>query len=169
MLRIAFLASELTPFAKTGGLADVAEALPRTLGKLGHDVRVFVPLYGSIDFAAHGLEPVEVSTEGFALRKGTLPRSSVPVYFIDAPRFFAREAIYTNDEDEPFRFLFFCRAVLETCQHLAFAPEIFHLNDWQTALVPLLLKKLRRSEQGTNEHPAPHGGPVAPLVRAGDS
>ena len=72
-----------------------------------------------------------------------LPRSSVPVYFIDAPRFFAREAIYTNDEDEPFRFLFFCRAVIETCQHLAFTPEIFHLNDWQTALVPLLLKKAR--------------------------
>ena len=139
MLRIAFLASELTPFAKTGGLADVAEALPRALGKLGHDVRVFMPLYGSIDGAAHGLEPVEASTEGFALQKGTLPRSSVPVYFIDAPRFFARDAIYTNDEDEPFRFLFFCRAV-ETCHHLAFAPEIFHLNDWQTALVPLLLK-----------------------------
>ncbi len=145
MLRIAFLASELTPFAKTGGLADVAEALPRTLGKLGHDVRVFVPLYGSIDGAAHGLEPVEVSTEGFALRKGMLPRSSVPVYFIDAPRFFAREAIYTNDEDEPFRFLFFCRAVLEACHHLAFAPEIFHLNDWQTALVPLLLKRAASS------------------------
>ncbi|TDI37259.1 MAG: glycogen synthase [Acidobacteria bacterium] len=143
MLRIAFLASELTPFAKTGGLADVAEALPRTLGKLGHDVRVFVPLYGSIDFAAHGLERVEVSTEGFALRKGVLPRSRVPVYFIDAPRFFAREAIYTNDEDEPFRFLFFCRAVIEACQHLAFPPEVFHLNDWQTALVPLLLKKAR--------------------------
>ena len=99
-----------------------------------------MPLYGSIDGAAHGLEPVEASTEGFALQKGTLPRSSVPVYFIDAPRFFARDAIYTNDEDEPFRFLFFCRAVLETCHHLAFAPEIFHLNDWQTALVPLLLK-----------------------------
>ena len=145
MLRIAFLASELTPFAKTGGLADVAEALPRTLGKLGHDVRVFVPLYGSIDGAAHGLEPVEVSTEGFALRKGMLPRSSVPVYFIDAPRFFAREAIYTNDEDEPFRFLFFCRAVLEACHHLAFVPEIFHLNDWQTALVPLLLKRAASS------------------------
>ena len=77
MLRIAFLASELTPFAKTGGLADVAEALPRTLGKLGHDVRVFVPLYGSIDGAAHGLEPVEVSTEGFALRKGTCRSTSL--------------------------------------------------------------------------------------------
>ena len=63
-LRIAFLASELTPFAKTGGLADVAASLPRTLGNLGHDVRVFVPLYGSIDRVAYELIEVGLAGRG---------------------------------------------------------------------------------------------------------
>lgn len=139
-LRIAFLASELTPFAKTGGLADVAESLPRTLGKLGHDIRVFVPLYGIIDREAHELEPLPIDSSEFSLFQGVIPRSDVAVYFIDCPRWFDRGAIYTNDEDEPLRFLFFCRAAIETCQHLGFAADIFHVNDWQSALVPLLLK-----------------------------
>ena len=63
-----------------------------------------------------------------------------PVYFVHTPRFFDRDAIYTNDDDEPLRFIFFCRAVLEACQRLGFVVDIFHVNDWQTALVPLFLK-----------------------------
>ncbi len=139
-LRIAFLASELTPFAKIGGLADVAESLPRTLGKLGHDVRVFVPLYGVIDREAHGLEPLTIDSSEFSLYQGVIPRSDVPVFFVDCPRLFDRGAIYTNDDDEPLRFLFFCRAAIEACQYLGFEMDVFHVNDWQTALVPLLLK-----------------------------
>jgi len=141
--KIAFLASEVSPFAKTGGLADVARALPRTLGALGHEVSVFMPLYGSIDVEAHDLEPLDVidrGTEAFTLYRGVLPRSEVPVYFIHAPRYYERKTLYTQDDDEPLRFSFFCRAVLRSCQHLRFAADIFHLNDWQTALVPLLLK-----------------------------
>lgn len=139
-LRIAFLASELTPFAKTGGLADVAESLPRTLGRLGHDVRVFVPLYGVIDREAHELEPLKIHASEFSICERVLPRSQVRAYFIDAPEWFDRGAIYTNDADEGQRFVFFCRAAIEACQHLGFAADVFHVNDWQTALVPLLLK-----------------------------
>jgi len=139
-LRIAFLASELTPFAQTGGLADVAASLPRTLGKLGHDVRAFVPLYGVIDRVAHELEPLPMESADFELYRGVIARSDVPVYFVHYPRFFDRSAIYTNDDDEPLRFILFCRAVLEACQRLGFRADIFHVNDWQTALVPLLLK-----------------------------
>ncbi len=139
-LRIAFLASELTPFAKTGGLADVAASLPRTLGRLGHDVRAFVPLYGSIDRVAHELEPLPMASADFELYQGVIARSEVPVYFVHYPRYYERKAIYTNDADEPLRFIFFCRAVIEACQRLGFAADIFHVNDWQTALVPLLLK-----------------------------
>lgn len=139
-LRIAFLASELTPFAKTGGLADVAESLPRALGNLEHDVRVFVPLYGVIDREAHELECLPMDSADFELYQGTIARSDVPAYFVHYPRYYDRGAIYTNDDDEPLRFIFFCRAVLEACQRLGFAADIFHVNDWQTALVPLLLK-----------------------------
>jgi len=138
-LEIAFVISELTPFAKTGGLADVGDALPRALAKMGHDVRVFVPLYGSIDREAYGLEK-RLDADGFSLFEGVLKHSEVPVYFVDAPRWFARESIYTNDPDEPSRFAMFCHAVLQSCQRIPFAPRIFHINDWQTALVPLLLQ-----------------------------
>lgn len=139
-LRVAFLASELTPFAKTGGLADVAASLPRTLNTLDHDVRVFTPLYGVIDREAYGLERVAMESTDFEVYQTTLPRSEVPVYFVDYPRYYDRGAIYTNDPDEPLRFLFFCRAVVEACQHLGFRADIFHANDWQAALVPLLLR-----------------------------
>ena len=139
-LRIAFLASELTPFAKTGGLADVAASLPRTLGNLGHDIRAFVPLYGVIDRVAYELEPIPMESADFELYRGAIARSDVPVYFVDYPRFYDRGALYTNDDDEPLRFIFFCRAVFEVCQRLGFAADIFHVNDWQTALVPLFLK-----------------------------
>jgi starch synthase len=135
------VAAELTPFAKTGGLGDVALALPRALGRLGHDVRVLVPRYGAIDPAAHGLAPaargpIPMALLGeridFTLLEGRLPRSEVPVYFADCPRFFGREAIYTNDADdadEPLRFLYFSRAALEACQRLGFAPDVLHAND----------------------------------------
>jgi starch synthase len=153
--RICYLSSEVAPFAKTGGLADVADALPRSLAELGHDVRVFVPLYGTMDLSfaepkplgepvsiAFGHELIE-----FRLLEGMLRRSQTPVYFIDCPRFYERNAIYTNDPDEPLRYLFFCRAVLESCQRLGFSPHVFHCNDWQSAMLPLLVQTLYSWDQ----------------------
>jgi starch synthase len=147
--RVAFLASEVAPFAKTGGLADVALSLPRALARVGCDVRVFLPLYGRIDRARHGLRlldtgpiPLKLAAEtiSFTLHSAELPGSSVPAYLVDCPRFYGRQSIYTNDSDEPLRFLYFSRAVFESCQRLGFAPSVLHANDWQTALVPLLRK-----------------------------
>ncbi len=151
-MRICFVASEVAPFAKTGGLADVAGVLPRHLQNLGHDVRVFMPLYSSIGGRAGGTHAVD-SAQGvplnlgphfyrFSILEGRLPESNVPLYFVHCPEVFDRATIYTQAIDEHLRFLVLQRAVLETCQRLGFAPDIVHCNDWHTGLIPLMLKKL---------------------------
>lgn len=149
-LRVLMAASEVAPFAKTGGLADVAAGLSRYLGSVGHDVVVVLPFYKSIRDSGLVTEPVpgaeriEVRfpqrTMQFALRKATLPNSQVPVHFVDCPELYHRASIYTDDGDEALRFAFLCRAVLESCQRLSWAPDIIHCNDWHTALLPLYLR-----------------------------
>jgi starch synthase len=149
-LRIAFVASEVTPFAKTGGLADVAGALPRYLHAAGHDVRVFMPLHASASLAKESLTPVyrarnvpvQLGAHAFAfsLLEGRLPGSEVPIYFVDCPALFDRAMLYTDAADEHLRFLLLQRAAIEGCQRLPFQPDIFHCNDWHTGLIPLLLK-----------------------------
>jgi starch synthase len=150
-VRIAFLASEVAPFAKSGGLADVALSLPKALSRIGHEPRVFMPLYASVDRELHGLRPlghgpIDMRLSGQSLLFQTLtteiPGTSAPIYFVDCPRFYGRRSLYTSDPDEPLRFLYFSRAVFEICQRLGFSPDILHANDWQTALVPLLKKTL---------------------------
>ncbi len=149
-MNIAFVASEITPFAKTGGLADVAGSLPKYVAEHGHDVRLFMPLYSLIDASAGEFHPVEFiqdvpvvfggETISFSACETTLPGSSVSVYLIDCPRLYHRGRIYTNDLDEYLRFAMLSRAAIECCQRMGFSPQIFHCNDWQTALVPLYLK-----------------------------
>ena len=148
-LKVAFLSSELAPFAKTGGLADVSAALPRALEGLGCDVRVFLPRYGTITVEPEQLRRLDSETLrlalgtlelGYSVWQAEIPRSGVPVYLIDCPPLYDRPSIYTTDEDEPLRFIFLCRAALETCQRLAFRPDVLHCNDWQAALAPLLLR-----------------------------
>src|SRR4051812_31060899 len=158
-LKILFVASECTPFAKTGGLADVAGALPKALKALGHDVRVILPYYSrKIDAAKYGLKPIPGlldvpigSGEGSHQLTGhlfetVLPGSQVPVYLVGHHSFFDREELYRTDdgdyEDNAERFAFFSRAVLGACKHLDFQPDLFHCNDWHTALVPAYLKTL---------------------------
>ncbi len=150
MPRICFVASEVAPLAKTGGLADVAGSLPRYLHARGHDIRVFMPLYSSIGLSALGATPVDSAQHvelqlgdhryRFSVLEARLPDSSVPLYLIHCPAAFDRPSIYTNAPDEHLRFLVLQRAALETCQRLVFAPDIVHCNDWHTALMPLLLK-----------------------------
>ena len=149
-LNICFVASEVAPLAKTGGLADVAGALPRQLHQLGHDVRVFMPLYSTVEpsLLAHStvaeVHDVPITLGAldfrFSLIAGTLPDSRTPIYLVDCPAVFHRAALYTTDQDEHVRFLVLQRAVLESCQRLRFAPDILHCNDWHTALLPLLMK-----------------------------
>ncbi len=147
---ICLLASEATPFAKTGGLADVAGALTKHLHAAGHDVRLFLPLHAQVDRAAFAVAPVEGLQDlplqfgphrlRFSLHSALLPRSGARVWFVDVPGLFARAALYTGDADEHLRFIAFTRAVLATCQRWAWAPQILHCNDWHTAFGPLLLK-----------------------------
>ncbi|MGD2017201.1 MAG: glycogen synthase [Planctomycetota bacterium] len=153
-LRIAMVSAECAPFAKTGGLADVAAALSRTLWKRGHDVRLFVPLYGKVERSGlateASLEPFGLAFPGWevpvAIRKAPLPDSEnaegapLQVEFVRAPALFGREQLYTNDDDEPIRWAGFCRAAIEACQRTGWAPDVFHANDWHTGLLPLLLK-----------------------------
>ncbi len=151
-LRICFIASEVAPLAKTGGLADVAGALPRYLHEQGHDVRIFMPLYSSISLGSLDLQPVANVQDielrlgahrySFSLLAATLPGSQTPVMLVHCPAAFDRSSIYTSGPDEHLRFLVLQRAALESCQRLAFAPQIIHCNDWHTGLVPLMLKSL---------------------------
>jgi starch synthase len=149
-MRICFVASEIAPLAKTGGLADVAGALPRHLHARGHDIRLFMPLYSSIGIAALGATAVDTAqdvelrlgshTYRFSLLEARLPGSNVSLYLIHCPAAFDRPSIYTNGPDEHLRFLVLQRAAIESCQRLQFAPDIMHCNDWHTALMPILLK-----------------------------
>ncbi|HXZ04425.1 MAG TPA: glycogen/starch synthase, partial [Ktedonobacteraceae bacterium] len=119
-LKILILAAEVVPFAKVGGLADVVGALPKALQELGHDVRVVMPRYGQINSAKFKLtivlENVHVSMATFqeqvAVCQGEIGRG-IPVYMIDAPRYFDRENIYGYTDDGE-RFILFCRAALES-------------------------------------------------------
>jgi starch synthase len=149
-LTVCLLTSEMMPFAKTGGLADVAGALALELAQRGADVRAFMPLYGSVLQGPWKFAPVpevqDVAIElgatkyAFSLLTSNLPGSKTRAWFIDCPKFFRRASLYTNDPDEYRRFVFFTRAVIESCQRMHFAPAIFHCNDWHAALVPLLLR-----------------------------
>ena len=150
-MKIAFASSEIIPFAKTGGLADVAGALPKELVTLGHEVKLFMPKYYEINEHEYGhyydslIGEIKVEVAGVEhsvhVFYGKLPSSNVEVYFIHYPNFFHRKKIYTDDLDEDERFILFSKAVIQVMQKLGWAPEIMHVNDWQTALIPVLLKE----------------------------
>lgn len=152
-LKIAFVSPEVHPFAKSGGLADVAAALPLALNRLSHDVRIFMPLFPTARQAGQVLRPMGLDLSipvgahtPSALLQETRLQDRVPVYFIGHDGYFEREGLYGDVHgefgDNAERFIFFCRAVLESCRALGFQPDIIHCNDWQTGLVPAYLKTL---------------------------
>ncbi|HTP25256.1 MAG TPA: glycogen synthase GlgA [Anaeromyxobacteraceae bacterium] len=146
-LKVLFVSSEVTPFAKTGGLGDVVGSLPKVLHRRGIDVRVVMPLYAGIDWNA--LEKLEGSlhvpmwwgTARSAVRLGRLPGSDVPVYFLEYHRYFDRPYLYGPPghgyDDNLERFVFLSRGALELAKAINYLPDIIHANDWQTALVPV--------------------------------
>jgi starch synthase len=140
-LRILFLSAEVDPYAKTGGLADVAGSLPKAIRRLGHDIRVVMPAYGRIEKEQFGLE---LALEPFHVPLGETRQPAtvyevvddgVPIYFIDNADYFDRENIYGYDDDAD-RFIFFCRAALAMCKELGWQPDVYHCNDWHTAVIP---------------------------------
>ncbi len=153
-LKILLTASEVVPFAKTGGLADVAGALPRALEKLGHDVIVVMPRYYSIDRSQleHVPGPLGVPMGPMGelwagVYRGTLPKSSVPVYFLDYEAFYGRSGLYTDKDgfgysDNDNRFVFLSKAAFQLCRKIGFTPDIIHAHDWHTASQPILRNTL---------------------------
>jgi len=140
-MRILFVAAEVAPFAKVGGLADVAGALPKALCALGHDVRVIMPRYGTVDGSQYGLSDALGDSSVNVLGSSDLARlhvseaGQVPVYFVANDRYFARDNVY-GYEDDIERFLYFCRAALDSVDALGWAPDVVHVNDWHTAVIP---------------------------------
>ena len=152
-MKILFTAAEVAPFAKVGGLADVAGSLPKFLKKLGNDIRVILPLYGSINQAKYNLEDVSNSEINIkfghreftvSLKQGKIPDSDVTVYFIVNNTYFGSHSeIYPDKAHERFeqeRFLVFGLSTLELMKKIDFKPDIIHCNDWHTANIPVYLK-----------------------------
>jgi len=161
-MKILLASPEVAPFAKTGGLADVAGALPKALERLGHDIRVILPLYRMVDKARFPLKralrldiPFAGRLEEAELWEARTGRE-VPVYFLRNDHYYNREHLYQTPEgdypDNGERFAFFSKGLLEACKALQFQPDVIHCNDWQTGLVPVYLKTLYRDDpffQGT--------------------
>ncbi len=150
-MRIAMIASECVPYAKSGGLADVVGALPAALKALGHDVIVILPRYRGIaekfDLQPY-LSPMGVwmgNTEEWCAVERTKNTEGVPIYFIQSQKYFDRKGLYHDAEmrdyeDNARRFGFFTRAALQLCKDMRFYPDVVHAHDWQTALAPAYLK-----------------------------
>jgi starch synthase len=170
-LRVLLAASEVVGFAKTGGLADVAGALPRALAKRGNLVGVVMPLYNAVRRSGVSIErtgivlPVPMGDRVLACRvyRSHLPNTDVPVFLIEHRPYFERDdpavgrSLYQQSMpggnkadywDNGERFVFFSRSVLELIPHLGFPPDVIHANDWQTGLVPVFLRELYRQHPG---------------------
>lgn len=141
-MKIAFCVSEVVPFAKTGGLADVSGALPLALEKEGVEVIIVMPGYPSVDRA--GLKRWRLYPDISCACIGKELRT----YFIDHDGYFGRESLYTDSTgndypDNPQRFAHFCRRSLDLLKEIRFKADIIHVHDWQTSLIPVLLKSDR--------------------------
>ncbi len=159
-LNVLFLSSEVFPFAKTGGLADVASALPQSLKEIGNDIRLAIPRYGFVSerkFRIHEIIrlknidiPIGKKTAKMNVKSSFLvgERTKVQIYFIDSSEYYGRAGIYQDprskkdyaDNDE--RFIFYSRGIFEILKRLGWVPDIIHCNDWQSGLVPVYLKKI---------------------------
>lgn len=168
-LKVLFVTSEVYPFVKTGGLADVSSALPQSISEMGHEVRIVVPKYGAVDerkFKIHEvvrLKDLQVKIGDkdvtFSLKSCFLPgqKVRVQIYFLDNSEYFAsRNSLYTDpstgkdysDNDE--RFILLCRSVFELISKLGWVPDIIHCNDWQCGLIPAYLKTVYKNELFSN-------------------
>lgn len=163
-MRIVLASSEVVPYSKTGGLADVAAALPKALSQTGHDISVVTPYYPQV-LRKNGADTSSFETLSQTIRVGVgpkqveakilravLPGSNVKVYLIDQPIYFDRPGLYVENDhdfrDNSERFIFFSRAVMEATRVLGLNPDIVHANDWQTGLIPALVNIEYRGTPG---------------------
>jgi len=149
ILKIVHIASEVAPFSKTGGLGDVSRSLPKAQNRLGHDVMIITPFYKKvIDIVKHDLKPVfsnvkvylnSVDYVEITYWKGYL-MEDLPVYFIENKKYFSKRKKLYGSSHENARFLVFDIAALKLLSLLKFKADIVHCHDWQTGLIPFLLK-----------------------------
>jgi starch synthase len=148
-LKICLPCAEIAPLGEAGGIADVTANLADQFVQAGHDCRVLVPLQRSTGHSAlkiedvAGLQGLELQLGGrsfaWSVGRTRLPGKAFDVYLLRCPQLFDTEAMYAGP-DQHLRFILLCRAAIEMCQRLQFAPDIFHCHDWHTALVPVYLK-----------------------------
>ncbi len=155
-LKILLACSEMTPLAKTGGLADVTAALSAYFDSAGHDVRILIPFYASLDLAGLEIEIVpelqelELKLGGRSIHywivRASYDGSGPGIHLLQCPELFGGEELYSGP-DEHLRFVLLSIAAIEMCQRLNFTPDIFHCHDWHTALIPVYLKTLYAWDQ----------------------
>jgi len=165
-LKILFVTSEVVPFIKTGGLADVSSALPQKLQELGHQVRIVVPKYGAIDERKYKIHEVvrlkDLTTQigkkevVYSLRSSFLvgSKARVQIYFLDNEEYFGkRHSLYIdqmtgkNYKDNDERFILLAKSVFELIDKLGWIPDVIHINDWQTSLIPAYHKTLFKDNE----------------------
>lgn len=158
-LKILFISSEAAPFVKTGGLGDVSSSLPQSLMELGHEVRLVIPKYGSVDERRHRIHeivrlkdiPIHLGNEIelISMRSCFLvgQKTKVQIYFFDNQKYFgSRKGLYQDPDtkkdypDNAERFILYAKGVMELIKKLGWTPDIIHCNDWQTGLIPAYLK-----------------------------
>lgn len=153
-MKVLFVTSEVTPYSKTGGLADVSSGLPSALANLGVQIKVVSPMYRSVGEGGFPLRSLksqlDIPFRGYTQRERVYLRRIKPelgYYFVKRDEFFDRSGLYGTAGGDYFdnadRFIFFCRAALSLCRLLRFKPDIIHCHDWQTALIPAMLKTAR--------------------------
>lgn len=149
-LRVLMVASEALPYSKSGGLADVAAALPLELGRLGHEVVLVTPRYRGVAVSGPPAFSCPVAAEGLVERTDIFLESLGPgvrVALVDCPRFYDREGLYGHGgrdyADNPLRFAVLCRAAFATAEQLGAPIDIVHAHDWQAGLAPYLLESDR--------------------------
>jgi starch synthase len=154
-MKILLVSSEATPFAKTGGLADVSGALPKALARLGEEVALILPKYRQVDDRRFSLGTPSLRLQipvGQRQEAGEVYAAEMApnyrVFLVRKDSYYDREHLYGSPsgdyEDNAERFIFFCRAVLETAR--TFRPDLIHCHDWQSALVPVYLKTLYQAD-----------------------
>lgn len=152
-MNIVYLSTEAVPFAKTGGLADVCGALPIEMAKLDHRCELIMPAFRSVHQCGLPIESTDISfaiamgdrkVVGCRLLRSHLPGGDVPVWLIDQPQYFDRPSLYGDKHgdypDNAERFAFFCRAAIIAMGRINRRIDVVHCNDWQTALVPALVR-----------------------------
>jgi len=155
-MKVLLVSSEVFPFSKTGGLADVTGALPKALQKNDIDVKIISPQYRCVKKKDFLLElvnqnlkaPIRDTAHNFNLWKTKY--NGIEAYFIEKDEYYDRENLYVTEkgdyEDNAERFAFFCRAVIESCRKIEYVPDVIHCNDWQTGLIPSYLKTLYKDD-----------------------